>query len=216
VSPTAVATRWYGLGTLVALAWALPAMAYEQPTYTLERRDEDFELRRYAPRVVAETLVEGDFEDSGNEAFRRLAGYIGGKNRTQASISMTAPVTQEAGSEKIAMTAPVTQEAEGGSFRFTFVMPAKYTLESLPDPLDERVRLSTEPARLVAAVRYRGTWSRARYLAQLERLREWIAAADLSPTGAPPVWSRYDPPFMPWFLRRNEIWIEVAEPVSDP
>lgn len=199
----------------IAVIGSHPAMAYEQPTYTVERAEGHFELRRYAPRVVAETLVEGEFEASGNEAFRRLAGYIGGANRGRTSIAMTAPVTQESGSEKIAMTAPVTQEADGSRFRFTFTMPAEHTLETLPEPLDDRVRLRPEPPRRVAAIRYRGTWSRARYETERERLQQWIRAAGLTPAGAaPPVWARYDPPFMPWFLRRNEIWIEVADPSS--
>jgi hypothetical protein len=145
----------------IAVIGAHPAMAYEQPSYTVERAEGHFELRRYAPRVVAETLVEGEFEASGTEAFRRLAGYIGGANRGRASIAMTAPVTQESGSEKIKMTAPVTQEADGSRFRFTFTMPAEHTLETLPEPLDDRVLLRAEPPRRVAAVRYRGTWSRA-------------------------------------------------------
>jgi hypothetical protein len=196
----------------LALFAASPAMAYEQPAYGVDRTDGSFELRRYAPRVVAETRVEGDFEDVGNEAFRRLAGYIGGDNRAKTSIAMTAPVTQEARSETIAMTAPVTQEAEGTSFRFTFTMPAQYTLETLPEPLDERVTLRAEPARRLATVQYRGTWSRKRYQAELARLREWTAAAGLPPAAAAPVWARYDPPYVPWFLRRNEIWIEVSDP----
>jgi hypothetical protein len=192
--------------------WSCSVVRVEQAAYTLEAKDGDFELRRYPPRVVAETYVEGEFDDVGNEGFRRLFAYIGGDNRTKSSIAMTAPVTQEETSETIAMTAPVTQEAVGGSYRITFVMPAQYTPETLPEPVDERVRLREEPERWIAAVRYGGTWQRSRYLAQEELLRQWVAERPLQPTGAPAVWARYDPPFMPWFLRHNEVLIAVEPP----
>ncbi len=192
----------------MALGAAGPAWSVEQARYAVEVADGAFELRRYEPRVVAETRVTGDFEDVGNVAFRRLAGYIGGANRAKTSIAMTAPVTQEAG-ERIAMTAPVTQQSDGESYRIAFVMPASYTLDRLPEPNDASIALREEPARGVAAIRYRGTWSQARYERHLGELRAWIAAQGLVPTGAPPVWARYDPPFMPWFLRRNEVLIEV-------
>jgi hypothetical protein len=185
------------------------AMAVEHAAYTVEERDGDFEVRRYAARVVAETFVEGDFEKVGSEGFRRLAAYIGGRNRSKASISMTAPVTQESDSERISMTAPVTQESTGSRFRITFVMPAQYTLETLPQPLDERVVLREEAAHRIAAVRYGGTWSRSRYQAQLERLRAWLDSRGLAAEGEP-VWARYNPPFVPWFLRRNEILLRLA------
>jgi hypothetical protein len=184
----------------------------EQAAYTVEVTEGDFELRRYPVRVVAETFVAGDFDDVGGEGFRRLVGYIRGRNRSRDSIAMTAPVGQEAASEKISMTAPVTQEALSGSYRITFVMPAGYTLASLPEPLDERVQLREEPARWMAAVRYGGTWRRSRYQEQRRRLEAWIAERGLSPSGTPAVWARYDPPFMPWFLRTNEVLVEVEAP----
>jgi len=186
-------------------------MAYEQPPARVVERDGDFELRRIEPHVVAETFVEGDFDDVGNEGFRRLAAYIGGANRSRQEISMTAPVSQAAASEKIAMTAPVGQERAGDRYRITFLMPAKYTLETLPEPTDERIALRAEPARSVAVIRYSGFWSRSRYEEHEGRLRSWIAQRGLEPQSEP-VWARYDPPFVPWFLRRNEIMIEVREP----
>jgi len=190
-------------------SFARVARAVEQALYQVERSDGTGELRLYPPRVVAELRLEGSFEGVGNDAFRPLAAYIGGENRSRSSISMTAPVTQEASSEKIAMTAPVTQQSEGSAFRVSFVMPANASLETLPEPTDPRVVLREEPARRMAAIRYRGTWTETRYRENLERLRAWISAEGLVESGAPPVWARYDPPFMPWFLRRNEVLIEV-------
>ena len=184
------------------------SMAIEKAKYEVLESDENFELRQYAPRIVAETFVAGDFKDVGNEGFRRLYDYISGNNEKEQSIAMTAPVTQEARSEKIAMTAPVTQEESQDRWRITFLMPAQYTMESLPRPLDQLVMLKEEPGHLMAAIRYSGTWSRNRYEQNLTRLREAIARRDLKPVGKP-VWARYDPPFMPWFLRRNEVLIRV-------
>jgi hypothetical protein len=187
-------------------------MAIERTKYTVIAKDADFELRQYEPHIVAETIVEGDFEAAGNEGFRRLAGYIFGANRTQQKISMTAPVTLEAGSEKIPMTAPVTQEALAGRWRITFLMPSDYTLETLPEPLDASVALQSVPGTLMAALRYSGTWDRERYEEKKASLDALLRQKGLQPVGEP-IFARYDPPFKPWFLRRNEVLIPV-EPVK--
>jgi hypothetical protein len=136
-------------GSRIAFAWTLAfgvvaasgeAMAVEKLRYETIEQDGPFELRRLAPHVVAETFVDGGFEDVGNEGFRRLVAYIGGENRQRDEISMTAPVAQEPAT-RIAMTAPVGQERSGDRYRITFVMPSRYTLESLPEPTDERITL---------------------------------------------------------------------------
>lgn len=184
------------------------AMAIERAKYTVVEREGNFELRQYEPHLVAETIVEGDFDEVGNEGFRRLFDYISGKNRKQQSISMTAPVSQEADSEKISMTAPVNQVRVGGKYRITFLMPAKYTMETLPEPLDTRVELKEVPGQLIAALRYSGTWSRDRYEKKRVRLQALMRQKGLEPAGEA-IFARYNPPFMPWFLRRNEVLIPV-------
>ena len=190
------------------LVFAVEAMAIEKAKYQVVESDENFELRQYAPHIVAETFVAGDFEEVGNMGFRRLYDYINGKNIKNQNIAMTAPVTQEAESEKIAMTAPVTQEKSQGQWRITFLMPAEYTLETLPRPLDGLVQLKEEPGYLMAAIRYSGTWSQKRFEKNKALLQAAITKRGLTPVGQP-VWARYDPPFMPWFLRRNEVLIRV-------
>ena len=184
------------------------AMAIEEIPYTVVEQNGDFTLREYPKYIVAETIVKGQFEDVGSEGFRRLAGYINGKNRSKESIAMTAPVNQEVKGEKIAMTAPVNQQKSGNSWRITFVMPGKYTLDSLPEPTDSRVTIKEKPARLMAAIRYSGTWSRKKYEVNRTRLQEWIEQRGFEQIGEP-VWARYNPPFMPWFMRRNEVLIPV-------
>jgi len=186
------------------------AMAIEKAKYNILESDLDFEIRQYAPQIVAETLVEGDFDKVGKEGFRRLFNYISGNNRKKQPIAMTAPVTQEGKSEKIAMTAPVTQEMADNKWRITFLMPSDYALEDLPEPLDTRVALKQEPGRLVAAIKYSGTWSQTRYEEKKAILEDFIARRGLNTVGEP-IWARYDPPFKPWFLRRNEVLIPVEK-----
>jgi hypothetical protein len=184
------------------------AMATEEISFAVVERQGQLEIRQYQPYVVAQTLVDGDFENVGNEGFRRLFRYISGFNRGSKSIAMTAPVVQESASEKIAMTAPVIQDKVENQWRIAFVMPAGYTLASTPQPLDPRVTLAEVPSRLVAAVRYTGTWTKSRYDEKLAVLNAFIQGHGLTAVGEP-VFARYDPPFMPWFLRRNEILIPV-------
>ncbi|MDB4441843.1 heme-binding protein [bacterium] len=193
-----------------SLLVAKSAMAIEKAKYTVVEKEDDFEIRQYDPQIVAETFVEGDLEEVGNEGFRRLYAYISGENTRKQSISMTAPVSQESGSEKIAMTAPVKQEKKDNQWRITFLMPSEYTLETIPEPNDARVVLTQEPGRLMAAVKYSGTWSEEGYEENKALLEEYIQKRGLTAAGEP-VWARYDPPFMPWFLRRNEVLIPIEK-----
>ena len=196
--------------TVSALIFVNPATAIEKAKYTILEKEDDFELRQYEAQVVAETYVEGSLKDSGNDGFRRLYAYISGDNKKKQSISMTAPVGQEAGSQNIPMTAPVSQEKKDGQWRITFLMPGEYSLETLPEPLDERVKLKEEPGRLMAAVRYSGTWSEKGFKENKALLEEFIEKRGLTKIG-PAIWARYDPPFMPWFLRRNEVLIPIEQ-----
>ncbi|MDZ4200040.1 MAG: heme-binding protein [Kiritimatiellia bacterium] len=198
------------LASLIFTAAGDPAMGTEEATYTVEKADGDFQVRQYTAQVVAETLVEGTLEEAGNKAFRPLFNYISGANRSQGKMAMTAPVTQQREGTKIAMTAPVGQEAVSNRWSVTFMMPTHYTMETLPEPTDEQVRLRAIPARRMAAVKYSGTWSRHRYERNLGRLQEWMKAQGLTAAGDP-VWARYNAPFTPWFLRRNEILVPLQD-----
>lgn len=197
-------------------------MTAHQPYETLRVHD-GVEVRRYPEHVLAETTVEAGFEDAGNRAFRILFGYISGTNQAEQKVAMTAPVLQDAPSESIAMTAPVLQEdadvyPDGtgrGRFRVAFVLPEGFTLENAPRPTDSRVRLRRVPSTVAAAIRFRGRWSEANYRKHLEKLRTALRAENLSPVG-PPRFARFDPPFKPWFLRRNEIVLSLQEPVDPP
>jgi hypothetical protein len=184
------------------------AFAIEEPKYSVVQRYADFEVRDYPAYLVAETTVESDFEDAGSKAFQRLFNYISGQNSGGQSIEMTAPVVQKG--QKIAMTAPVIQSGGASSFVVQFVMPAKWTLSTLPKPNDQSVVIREVPAARFAVIRYSGFWSRSRYDARLALLQAAMAREHLKASGAP-IWARYDPPFMPWFLRRNEILIPTSD-----
>ena len=203
-----------GLLLVVMLLTGVRAMAIEEAPYTVVKASGIFEVRDYDPHILAETLIDGTLEDAGNKAFRRLFNYISGANHSRSSIAMTAPVSQESKGEKIAMTAPVGQQRSSGTWAVSFMMPASYTLATLPVPDDNSITVRQVPARRMAAVRYSGTWSEKNYLDYKERLENWIRENGFQISGEA-VWARYNPPFSLWFLRRNEILIPVVtRPVS--
>ena len=193
--------------SLIALL-PVSAAAVEEAEYSVLQKDGAMELRAYAASIVAETTVDADFEDAGNRAFRKLFRYIDGDNVAQKEIAMTAPVSQAPVSEKIAMTAPVAQRPAASGWVVSFMMPASYTMNTIPQPSDPAVQLRAVPAFRAAVIRYSGFWSEERYDEHLRELRSWIAGQGLEIAGDP-VWARYDPPFKPWFMRRNEILVPV-------
>jgi SOUL heme-binding protein len=192
---------------LALLLLGTAAMATERLSFTVVSKADGVEVRDYPAYVVAETVVTGERAKAGNDAFGRLAGYIFGGNTGSQKIAMTAPVVQTG--TTIAMTAPVVQTATAeGSWRVQFTMPTSWTLQTLPTPNDARVVLRAMPARRMVALRYSGTWSDANYAEHLELLVAAMKKQGLVAKG-PPEWARYDSPITPWFLRTNEILIEV-------
>ena len=189
--------------------WGTSAMAIEEAQYSVESKYDHFEVRRYGPTLVAETRVEAPFEEAGDQAFRVLADYIFGNNRASAAIDMTAPVAM-AKSEKIAMTAPVSMAQTKGGYIVRFTMPAKYTLKTIPLPNNSRVQLIEVPAKRFAVFRYSGTWSEERFNNKLREFRDELGKLKFETTGSP-IFARFNPPFLPWFLRRNEIWLEMVD-----
>jgi hypothetical protein len=203
-----------GCAALFAVLTSATAMAIEEPPFEVLEQQGSFELREYPAYVVAETRVEAGFANAGNIAFQRLFKYISGNNVAQQEIAMTAPVTQsrsESRSEKIAMTAPVSQVADGDAYRVAFTLPATYTLKTAPKPLDPTVQIREVPAQVMACWRYTGRWTESNYRDNEKLLLEQIGKRGLVARGEP-VLARYDPPFAPWFMRRNEVLIPVKPP----
>jgi hypothetical protein len=182
--------------------------AIEEPEYEVIKTVDKVEFRKYSPYVVAEVVLDATAEDAGNRAFPILAGYIFGKNKGERKFAMTAPVTQTPVPVKLEMTAPVTQTAAPGGYLVQFVLPKNVTLESAPEPIDARIKLREVPASRVAAITYSGFWSEANEAEHLAQLKTALQSAGLAWTGEP-VLSRYDPPWTPWFMRRNEIWLNL-------
>ena len=194
--------------SLPVLLVSCATVGIEKVQYSVQEKEGYFEVREYKPYLVAETLVDSDFKEAGNVAFRRLFNYISGNNQSKESIAMTAPVNQQSASEKIAMTAPVTQQVAGDKFAVSFVMPSEYTLDTIPQPTDPAVTVKEVSGYKAAVIRYSGTWSPKHYEAKKTALEAFMKEQGLTATGEP-IWARYDPPFQLWFLRRNEVVIPI-------
>lgn len=196
------------LTVLSSMVAPMPSHATEEPAYEVVRQFAGIELRRYAGYAVAEVVVAGPAGEAGSQAFPILSGYIFGKNKGERRFAMTAPVTQAAQPVKLEMTAPVTQAAAPGGFLVQFVLPRGVTAGNAPLPDDARVQLRDVPPAQVAAIRYSGFWSPSNDGEHLASLQAALRGAGIAWQGEPVV-ARYNAPFTPWFLRRNEIWLRV-------
>lgn len=202
------------MGALIALiAFGNVAMAVEQPSYTVSAKAGAIEVRSYAPQLAAQVEVEGAREEAINAGFRLLADYIFGNNQAKSKVAMTAPVIQAPkakASQTIAMTAPVVQAPAGeNGWRVRFIMPAKYTLESIPKPNNPRVSLIPVASHRLAAIRFSGLANEKLLQRKTEELQAYLAAQKLVASG-PATYAFYDPPWTLPFLRRNEVLIELA------
>jgi SOUL heme-binding protein len=203
-------------GGLTALAmlgvrWQLARLFTDEPRFAVEERIGRLEIRRYAPQVTAHTLVETESYDVAvQQGFRRLASYIFGDNFKGEKLAMAAPVTTSAAAaEKIAMTSPVITESEGRGYKMSFVMPPGRSVESLPLPNDSAVELDEVPERRVAVLRFTGTYHGKQVEQHEKELMRMVKAAGLQPLSAP-MFAGFDSPTTLPFLRRNEVWVEVA------
>ena len=179
------------------------AIAIETLSYETIARDGDVELRDYPEHVVVETQVDGDLHRASGEAFGKLYQYIRGANVSGRKIAMTAPVLTEPLQTSMQDDAP-------GKYRTAFCIPIELAA-SAPIPASPDLLLRTVPHTRMAAIRYSGTWSQSLYEEKLQTLRSWMKAEGL-PSNGPPILARYDPPFKPWFLRRNEVLIPTTRP----
>jgi len=209
---------------LISLFCAGEAMAIEEPKFEVLVTDKQFELRKYAPVMVAETMVDGDMDDASSKGFRLIADYIFGNNQlpnaaSSGKIAMTAPVILEPQSSKIAMTAPVTLEPQSGEANMQtakqwlvqFVMPSQYTMASIPKPKNNAVSLREIPSKHYAVLKYSGFNTLSKVQTKAQEAQAWATKNNLKMIGQPQL-SRYDPPWTLPMLRRNEIMIEVSAP----
>jgi len=170
-------------------------MAIEEPKYTVIEKYEAFEIRKYESFLVAQTEVSGAFDERGGKAFRILIKYISGENQKQNNIKMTAPVIEES-------------KNDSNSAVISFIMPENFTLDSLPTPIDNRIILKENSAKNIAVLEYNGGWGEEKYKENEAILLKALQDANIKTIGKPN-FARYNSPFALWFMRRNEIMIEV-------
>ena len=191
------------------MAAGTPAMATEEPVFTQILKDGAFEIRDYAPTIVAEVTVSGSQERASGQGFRILAGYIFGGNTRGQSIAMTAPVAQRRVGQTIAMTAPVSQTSSGTGWTVRFTMPAVWTMQTLPQPNDARITLRPEPGQRMAVIRFSGIADARQFERHSGELEGQLQMRGLRASG-PISMGQYDPPWTLWFLRRNEVMVPIA------
>lgn len=195
---------------LIFIFWGTNLSALEEPKYSVLKEYENFEIRNYDSYLVAEVDIEGSYNKTGNEAFRILAGYIFGDNQSSTKMNMTAPVESEAiqPSERMNMTAPVFSNKNFNGYTYRFVMESKYTQETLPVPNNSKIRITEIKDRVMAVISFSGRWSQKNF-----EKHEQILVNDLKNEGigvaSEAIYARYNAPFTPWFLRRNEIMFEI-------
>ena len=195
---------------LIFIFWGTNLSALEEPKYSVLKEYENFEIRNYDSYLVAEVDIEGSYNKTGNEAFRILAGYIFGDNQSSTKMNMTAPVESEAiqTSERMNMTAPVFSNKNVNGYTYRFVMESKYTQETLPVPNNSKIRITEIKDRVMAVISFSGRWSQKNF-----DKHEQILVNDLKNEGigvaSEAIYARYNAPFTPWFLRRNEIMFEI-------
>lgn len=171
----------------------------EQLPYTLLRDFGDFEVRRYPEHVLVQVTGQGDFTSVGYRAFQPLFQFISGNNSSSQSIAMTAPVLQE--------------EVAANTHVVSFVMPRDMAAEATPAPRDARVATKPVAGFDAAVLSFSGSWNEDRLHAKGAQLLRAAAKAGLETTGNV-MYARFNPPWMPPFLKRNEALIALAKPFA--
>lgn len=198
----------------------------ETLAYNIERKVGNIEIRKYVDHIVAHVDVESSFDDAMGIGFRILANYIFGGNKKRSSIDMTTPVSEEKveserismttpvteeslkESEKIKMTTPVIEEKAGNVHRISFVMPAKYTSDTLPEPDDKRIKIEEVKEQKMAALRFKGRVKEKLAGEKIEELKQWLSGEGIE-NKSNFIVAQYNHPAVPGFLRRNEILVEI-------
>ena len=197
--------------TLFFTLFSVQLMATEEAEFTLIHKENNFEIREYSPRIIAQVSVSGNFNDSSSAGFKSLADYIFGNNvinDKSQKIAMTAPVVAEPKSEKITMTAPVLAEGKNSEWLISFVMPKEYSMESLPKPNNSAVVLIERPRERYAVVVFSGLVRESSYNEKATLLNEFVKIQGLSSVGSLLI-ARYNPPWTLPFFRRNELMVKV-------
>ena len=207
--------KWTMITSIIGLILIVGVLAgplmsdVEKPDYKVIQSEQNIEIRHYEPMIIAEVEVEGKREDAIRDGFRLIADYIFGNNKVKLDIAMTSPVQQQE-SQKIAMTAPVQQQSTGRSWQISFVMPSKYSMESLPEPNNDRVRLKEILTKKFVVIEFSGTNSNENVTKHENQLMNYIEANQIKIIGSPK-YAFYNAPWTLPFMRRNEVMIEINQ-----
>ena len=205
--------KWTMITSTIALILIVGVLAgpvmsnVEKPDYKVIQSEQNIEIRQYEPMIIAEVEVDGKREDAIRDGFRLIADYIFGNNTVQQDIAMTAPVQQKE-SQKIAMTAPVQQKSTGRSWQISFVMPSKFSMDSLPTPNNNRVSLKEILAKKFVVIEFSGSNSNENVIGHENQLMKYIKANQINIIGSPK-YAFYNAPLTLPLLRRNEVMIEI-------
>ena len=198
-----------GVAVMGAAAWGpIVSSNVEQAKYELVESQGNIQVRDYAPMIVAEAEVSGERKEAISQGFRIIADYIFGNNAPKQNVAMTAPVIQQP-TEKIAMTAPVTQVGAGNSWKVRFVMPASYTMDTLPKPNNDAVKLQKVPGKRFAVIRFSGMAGEDSLKEHTDELNAFIKDKKLNALSQA-TYAFFNPPWTLPLLRRNEVMIEIA------
>jgi len=200
---------WIVAGVLAvgAAAWGPIVSNVEQAKYEVVKSQGAIEIRDYTPMIVAEAEVSGERKKAINQGFRIIADYIFGNNSPKQKVAMTTPVIQQA-TEKISMTTPVTQEGAGNSWKVRFMMPANYTIDTLPKPNNDAVKLEKVPSKRFAVIRFSGIASEDNLKKYTDELNAFIKDKNLNAISQA-TYAFFNPPWTLPFLRRNEVMVEI-------
>ena len=183
-------------------------MAIEEPKFSVAVHEGACEIRDYQAATAAEVTVTGDQKSAGTKGFRLLAGYIFSGNTKHQAIAMTAPVSQQQIGQTLAMTAPVTQTPSDGALVVRFTMPSGYSLDTLPEPNDSNIKLRNVAPAHFAVIRFSGLANKASVDAKTAELDKFTKERHLQTIGTASL-AQYNPPWTLWFMRRNEVMIQL-------
>ena len=174
---------------------------YEEPHYTVLHSFDNIEIRKYKESLVAEVFMGGSRRDSSYKAFRVLADFISGKNKNTQNNDQ--PV-------QIKMTQPVFQQQQKKKWKTSFFMPRKWTLKTLPSPQNKKVKIRRLPKRNIAVIQFSGAWTNKNIISHQKQLESYLAKNKYKRKGSPII-AYYNSPFVPWFMRRNEVMYIISK-----
>ena len=181
----------------------------EVPAYKILKKEQNIEIRQYPPLIIAEVKTAGSRQDAIGDGFRILADFIFGNNEGEKQLSMNGPITQQEGI-KIAMTAPVQQEQTDTEWAISFIMPSKFSIDTIPNPINDRIKIIQIPSKRYAVITFSGRSTEANLTKHTNKLEIYMNESSYSKVGNAK-YAFYNPPWTLPFLRRNEVQFEIPE-----